>query len=203
VKGADGRESRRVRVKLVNSVIPRLNVTLPLYLGGRVYKWAPLSRQGAALAQSGSQPRTPFSHVTYNLDPFWARDTGNGAKFGSLWLLCQRDWSHPLKAAGTSAFAKGDEITAQTAKFARGYISLLFVFEEVGLRWVRGSKRTTLWVSKVYPTTILRFELLQLRLHQFEIMRLEMVASKVGYLNILQDRVYALLYFKPKQPELH
>ncbi len=44
-----------------------------------------------------------------------------------------RAWSQPLKATGTSAFAKSDEVTAQTARFTRRYISLLFGFEEQGL----------------------------------------------------------------------
>jgi hypothetical protein len=43
-----------------------------------------------------------------------------------------------------------------------------------------------------YLETIFRFGVLQLRLHRFERLHLEVVASKVGYLNMLQDRVCAL-----------
>jgi len=40
--------------------------------------------------------------------------------------------------------------------------------------------------------TIFRFGVLRLRLHRFETIHLEVVTSKVRYLNILQDHVYAL-----------
>jgi len=48
------------------------------------------------------------------------------------------------------------------------------------------------------PETIFRFGVLQLRLHRFEILHFEVVASKVGYLNILQDRVCALFILQAK-----
>jgi hypothetical protein len=49
-----------------------------------------------------------------------------------------------------------------------------------------------------YLETIFRFGVLQLWLHRFERLHLEVVASKVGYLNILQDCICAYSYFKPK-----
>jgi hypothetical protein len=48
------------------------------------------------------------------------------------------------------------------------------------------------------PETIFRFGVLQLRLHRFETMHFEVVASKVRYLNILQDRVCALFILQAK-----
>ena len=48
------------------------------------------------------------------------------------------------------------------------------------------------------PETIFRFGVLQLRLHWFETIHLEVVASEVGYLNILQDRVCALFTLQAK-----
>jgi hypothetical protein len=48
------------------------------------------------------------------------------------------------------------------------------------------------------PETIFKFEVLQLQLYRFETMHFEVVASKVGYLNILQDRIYALFILQAK-----
>ena len=49
-----------------------------------------------------------------------------------------------------------------------------------------------------YLETIFRFGVLQLRLHWFEKPHLEVVASKVGYLNILQDCICALFILQAK-----
>jgi hypothetical protein len=49
-----------------------------------------------------------------------------------------------------------------------------------------------------FPEAIFRFGVLQLRLHRFETIYFEVVASKVGYLNILQDRVCALFILQAK-----
>jgi hypothetical protein len=48
--------------------------------------------------------------------------------------------------------------------------------------------------SKLY----FRFRVLQLRLHRFKTIHLEVVVSEVGYLNILQDRVCALFILQAK-----
>jgi hypothetical protein len=53
-------------------------------------------------------------------------------------------------------------------------------------------------VSKLTPKTIFRFGVLQFRLHRFERLHLEVVASEVGYLNMLQDRVCALFILQAK-----
>lgn len=46
-------------------------------------------------------------------------------------------------------------------------------------------------VKQAYAGNIFRLGVLQLRLHRFEITHLEVVASRVGYLKVLQDRIYA------------
>ena len=52
--------------------------------------------------------------------------------------------------------------------------------------------------EQAYPEIIFRFGVLQLRLHRIEGMHLEVVASEVGYLNILQGRVCALFILQAK-----
>jgi hypothetical protein len=42
------------------------------------------------------------------------------------------------------------------------------------------------------PETVFRFGVLQLQLYRFEITHFEVVATKVGYLDILQNRMCAL-----------
>jgi len=52
--------------------------------------------------------------------------------------------------------------------------------------------------KKQLRNSIFRFGVLQLRLHWFETIHLEVVASEVGYLNILQDCVCALFTLQAK-----